>query len=83
MLHYSSQAEMFETTANRSIKVMNIREPDLYLPIEEVKSHFKTVQYILPYSRALKQQVITGALCERIDDRKYREQIAAISEVCQ
>lgn len=78
--YYSSQAELFEDAADRSIKVMNIRDRDLYLPTEEVKSHFGNVQFTLPYSRPLKQQVITGTLSERLADRKYREQIAAIAK---
>lgn len=83
MAYYSSQAELFEISATRIIKVVNVRECDLYLPIEEVTSHFKNLQFILPYSRPLKQQVITGALSERLDDKKYREQIAANVEVCK
>ena len=78
--YYSSQAELFENAADRSITIMNIRDRDLYLPTEEVKSHFGNVQFTLPYSRSLKQQFITGTLSERLADRKYREQIAAIAK---
>lgn len=81
--YYSSQTEIFENAAARSIKVVNVRESDLYLPIEEVKSHFKNIQFVLPYSRPLKQQFITGTLSERLEDKKYREQIAAMAEVCK
>lgn len=80
MAYYASQAVMFESAANRSVKVMSIRDCDLYLPIEEVKKHFKNVQFILPYSRPLKQQSITGDLSERLEDKKYREQITAIAK---
>lgn len=80
MSYYSSQAEMFSTVSERSVKVMSIRDKDLYLPTDEVKAHFKNVAFVLPYSQALKQQVITGTLSERLADRKYREQIAEIAK---
>ena len=80
MGYYSSQADIFNSVADRSIKVLCICDHDLYLPTDEVKTHFKTVDYTLPYSRPLKQQVITGTLSERLADRKYREQIAEIAK---
>lgn len=80
MAYYSSQGDMFPTDENRVIKVMSICNRDLYLPTEETKTHFKNVAFTLPYSRTLKQQVITGTLSERLADRKYREQIAAIAK---
>lgn len=78
--YYSSQAEMFESVAKRNIKVLCIRDRDVYLPKEEVASHIGNVQFTLPYSRPLKQQVITGTLSERLADSKYRKQIAAIAK---
>ena len=80
MSYYSSQTDMFGAVDDRCIKVMNTRDRDLYLPTEEVKVHFKNIQFTLPYSRPLKQQVITGTLSERLADRKYREQIATIAK---
>lgn len=81
--YYASQAEMFENAEERGFKVLCVRDRDVYLPKEEVTGHFKNVQFTLPYSRPLKQQVITGTLSERLTDRKYREQIAAIAKKVQ
>jgi len=80
MAYYSSQGERFDSVKDRCIKVMSVRDRDLFLPEDEIKSHFKNIQFVLPYSRPLKQQVITGTLSERLADRKYREQIAALAE---
>lgn len=80
MAYYASQSEMFENAADRGFKVLCVRDRDLYLPKEEVTAHFKNVQFTLPYSRPLKQQVITGTLSERLTDSKYRKQIAAIAK---
>ncbi len=76
--YYASQAEMYENIAECGIKTLCIRDRDVYLPIEEIKSHFKNVAFTLPYSRPLKQQAITGTLSERLSDISYRKQVAAI-----
>ncbi|MDD4474280.1 MAG: hypothetical protein PHV95_00615 [Eubacteriales bacterium] len=78
--YYASQAEMYENIVERGIKALCIRDRDIYLPIEEVKSHFKDISFVLPYSRPLKQQVITGTLSERLSDIHYRKQVAAIAK---
>ena len=80
MAYYSSQSDMFAAADNYCIKVMCVRDKDLYMPTEEVGTHFKDIAFTLPYSRTLKQQVITGTLSERLPDRKYREQIALIAK---
>ena len=80
IVYYASQAEMFENIEERSFKVLCVCDRDIYLPIEEVKSHFKNVSYILPYSRPLKQQTITGTLSERLADSKYQKKVAAIAK---
>lgn len=78
--YYASQAEMFENTLERGIKVLCVRDRDMYLPIEEVKSHFKDVAFTLPYNRPLKQQSLNGSLSERLADSKYRKQMAAVAK---
>ncbi len=61
------------------ITVMNILDKDLYKPIEEVREHFKDIQVVLPYSWALKNQGITGALSERLSDGKFHAEIAKLA----
>lgn len=72
MGYYSAYEEKYNSIADKCIKVINLMDNDIFLPIEEVKAHFKGVDFILPYCRALKQQAITGTLPERISDSKYR-----------
>lgn len=80
MAYYSSNAGMFEMSASNRIKVMNIADKDLFLPITEVANHFKGVDFTLPFSKALKQQTITGTLSERLPDAKYRSVAAGIAK---
>ncbi len=64
---------------DHKITVMNILDKDLYLPVAEVKEHFKDISVILPYSRPLKHQGITGALSERLSDGKFHAEIAKLA----
>lgn len=73
MGYYSAYEERYIAVQDKCIKIINLIDNDIFLPIEEVKTHFKGVKYILPYSRALKQQAITGTLTEKISDTKYRD----------
>ncbi len=76
MTYYASQAIPVH---DHKILVMNILDHDLYLPIDEVKAHFKEICAVLPYSRPLKQQAITGTLAERLNDGKFHTQLAQIA----
>ena len=80
MTYYGSNGDAFLGCANKAEYVMNIMDKDLFLPIDEVKTHFKKIQFVLPYSVALKQQTITGTLSERLADRKYREVISQLAK---
>ena len=72
MGYYSAYNEMYKTITDKCIKVINLLDNDIFLPIEEIKAHFNGVDFILPYSRELKQQAITGTLPDRIKDDKYK-----------
>ena len=73
--YYASCVNQFMMIEGKSVKVLNIMDNDLYLPIEEAKKHFKDIKYSLPYSRELKKQMITGTLSEGLHDTKYRAEL--------
>lgn len=76
LTYIASNKDVFAGCADKMVFVINTVDNDLFLPYEEVKNHFKKVQYILPYSHPLKQQAITGTLAEKLADRKYREVVS-------
>jgi len=80
MGYYSAYEERYNAIQDKCIKVINLLDNDIFLPIEEVKNHFKGVEFILPYSHALKQQSITGTLPERINDSKYRSSCLEVAK---
>lgn len=76
-----SHEEMFAGCADRLIHVMNCGEKDMYLPMDDVKKHFKTVEHTLPYSFALHKQSYTGTLAEHLTDPKYRAAMQRLAKV--
>lgn len=66
---------------NGEIKVMNMIDRDLYLPIKEVSEYFKGIDYQIPYSRKAKEQGITGRLQEYVHDAGLRRVLASIVKV--
>ena len=55
-------------------------DKDIYVPIHETETHFKGMDFKLPYERMLKQQMITGTLSERIGNCKYRSEIERLAK---
>ena len=81
MGYYSSYEERYKLVESKTFKVLNRTDKDVFLPEQEVKEHFKTVLFTLPYSIALKQQAITGSLPEKLHDPKFRKECAALVEM--
>lgn len=78
MTYYASNAAQFAALGDRAVKVMSIKEKDMYLPTEEVAAHFKDVSITLPYSWELKKQAYTGTLSELLSDAKYKAEIVKL-----
>ena len=72
MAYYSAYEEKYNAVSDKCVKVINILDNDIFLPLAEVKAHFKNVGFILPYSQILKRQAITGTLTDKITDSKYK-----------
>ena len=62
------------------IEGINVTDEDLYMPIEEAKSHLHDVRFTIPYSRAVKQQMLDGNLYDVVMDKKFNNKLKAIVE---
>ena len=78
MGYYSSYEERYKLYESKTFKVLNRTDKDVFLPEQEVKEHFGTVMFTMPYSIALKQQAITGTLPEKLSDSKFRKECGAL-----
>ena len=57
-----------------------VTDADLYMPIEEAKAQLHDVRFTIPYSRAVKQQMLDGNLYEMVNDKKFNGKFKAIVE---
>ncbi len=78
--YYSACVNQFILIEDKRIKVLNVLDNDVYVPIAETETHFKGMDFKLPYERALKQQAITGTLAERIGGGKFRGEIGRLAK---
>lgn len=63
-----------------TMKVMNIMDRDIYLPIEETVNHFRGVTARIPYSQQAKQQSYDGTLPQFVKDPTYRLAMARLAK---
>ncbi len=63
---------------DRQIQGINVPDADLYMPIEEAKSRLHDPRFVIPYSRAVKEQMLDGKLTEAVNDRKFNDKFKAI-----
>ena len=78
--YYASCVNQFLLIDGKKLKVLNVMDIDIYVPIHETETHFGGMDFKLPYERNLKQQMITGTLSERIGNCKYRGEIERLAK---
>ena len=80
---FSSQLPLYGDPVFRleeHIEGINVPDADLYMPIEEAKSRLHDPRFVVPYSRAVKQQMLDGKLTKPLNDKKYNDRIKSIVE---
>lgn len=63
-----------------SLRVMNITDNDVILPVSEIKAHFGDFGFTVPYSHALRQQWVTGTLTGKVNDSRYQKVVRSIAK---
>lgn len=62
------------------IVVLNTTEKEVFMPVEEAKTHYKNISFTLPYCRTLREQIIDGELTKAINDKRYIGSLKMIAE---
>ncbi|MBR5090565.1 MAG: hypothetical protein IK093_14135 [Ruminiclostridium sp.] len=78
--YYASCVNQFLLIEDKKLKVLNVMDKDIYVPIYETETHFHGMDFKLPYERELKQQMITGTISERLGSCKYRSEIERLAK---
>lgn len=80
---FASQLQLYGDPVfklDQHIQGINVPNADLYMPIEEAKSRLHDPRFVIPYSRAVKQQMLDGKLTEPVNDKRFNEKFIAIAE---
>ena len=80
VVYYGSCINQFLMIEKKKIQIINTLDDDILLPVDEVKARCTSKVFTVPYSRAIKQQMITGTLIEKLHDNKYMKAIDDISK---
>ena len=78
MTWLNSYGDKITAGLEQCIKVVNITENELYIPLEDVCTHLKNVACVLPYCRQVKQQLLDGSLYERLNAKEYKKRLSAL-----
>lgn len=81
--YLASQLPLYADPAYRldeQIEGLCVTDADLYMPIEEAKAQLHDVRFTIPYSRAVKQQMLDGNLYEVVGDKNFLGKFKAIVE---
>lgn len=80
---YISQAPLFtdgKIKWDEQFQGINSPNADVYMPLEEAKSHLKDVSFTVPFSRAIKEQGQRGCLHLPCGDKRYTARMREIAE---
>ena len=80
--YYLSQLPLYVDSkyqSEKQIQGLNTPNADVFMPIEEAKSHLKDLAFTLPYSRQVKEQAQKGTLYEKTTDKKFQSRITEIA----
>ena len=80
---YISQAPLFKDSKvkwDEQIQGINTPNADVFMPVEEARSHLKDVSFTVHFSRAIKEQMQKGTLYEPSADKAYNTRMKEIAE---
>lgn len=81
--YFFSQLSVYSDPAYRitqQIQGINVPDADLYVAVDEIKSRILDPRFVIPYSRAVKQQMLDGQLSEPVKDKRFNAKFYAIAE---
>ncbi len=83
MSFYSSQLPLYmdpKYHCKELIQGLQIIDNALFLPVDEAKVYFREVQFVLPYCREIKRQMLDGKLLDGVSNKKYNAVLHAITD---
>ena len=78
MTWLNSYGDKITAGLEQCIKVVNITENELYIPLEDVCTHLKNVACVLPYCRQVRQQLLDGRMYDRLNAKEYKKRLSGL-----
>lgn len=78
MTWFATNKHLHHSEKVRFLNVVNVMGKDLYYPTDEICTKVGDVTVVLPYSKALSQQMLDGSLYERLKDTGYTRKLKEI-----
>ena len=78
MTWLNSYGDKITAGLEQCIKVVNITENELYIPLEDVCTHLKNVACVLPYCRQVRQQLLDGRMYDRLTAKEYKKRLSGL-----
>jgi MinD-like ATPase involved in chromosome partitioning or flagellar assembly len=81
---YNSQLPLLSNVTkyytSNQIQGLNVTDGNIFTPVDELKSYFSDVSFVLPYSNSVKTQMLEGNLYEKVNDKKFNKVMKTIVE---
>lgn len=81
MTWFATNKHLHHSEKVRFLNVVNVMGKDLYYPTDEICAKVGDVTAILPYSKALSQQMLDGSLYERLKDTGYNRKLRELVNI--
>ena len=78
MTWLNSYGDKITAGLEQCIKVVNITENELYIPLEDICTHLKNVACVLPYCRQVRQQLLDGRMYDRLTAKEYKKRLSGL-----
>ncbi len=79
---YNSQLPLLNNVTryctSNQIQGLNAPDGDIFTPVDEIKAYFPETNFVLPYSKSVKLQMLEGNLFESVNDKKFNKVMNAI-----
>lgn len=81
MTWFPTNKNLHHSDKVRFVNIVNVQGKDLFYPIDDTCTNVGDVTTVLPYSKALAQQMLAGRLYERLKDSGYNRKLKELVNI--
>ena len=80
----SSQSKLYSEPKykqEKQISVLNMTDSDIFYPVKETEGFVEKISVKVPFSKQVKEQILTGEIFNTVSDKKFNEAITNLSRM--